>query len=201
MGWWATIAVVYIYVAHIYVPKNIVIVWTDDTLWIVVSNMWNTNSFEFCFFIFACARPSDCIPTQRKPPFLLPFLGANCLVIVLALIGIATKFVSGSDTSYDIDDDDLANVNKDDPMKRHKTLYTIVAICYILLSCHAWLVIFALWKQDSSAENKIIDSAIAMAMSNYPTLQSVASIDRTGIDSSMQSSARKIDDGLRLSYN
>lgn len=113
----------------------------------------------------------------------------------MALIGIVTKFVNTSDTTYDGDEFTAANEKKEDPMKRHKTLYTLVAICFILLNCHAWLVIFALYKQDSCSDNKIVDSAIAAAVLNYPPLQNVA----TAVDS-IESSVTKIDDGLRFSY-
>lgn len=113
----------------------------------------------------------------------------------MALIGIVTKFVNASDTTYDGDEFTEAHEKKEDPMKRHKTLYTLVAICFILLNCHAWLVIFALYKQDSSSDNKIVDSAIAAAVLNYPPLQNVA----TAVDS-IESSVTKIDDGLRFSY-
>lgn len=113
----------------------------------------------------------------------------------MALIGIVTKFVSASDTTYDIDEFTVAHGKAEDPMKRHKTLYTFVAICFILLNCHAWLVIFALYKQDSCSENKIVDSAIAAAVSNYPPLQNVATV----VDS-LELSDTKNDDGLRYSY-
>lgn len=113
----------------------------------------------------------------------------------MAFIGIVTKFVSGSDTTYDIDEFTTVNEKNEDIMKRHKTVYTIVAICFILVNCHAWLVIFALYKQDSSSENKIVDSAIVAAASNYPPLQNVAS----AVDS-IQSSVTKLDDGMRFSY-
>lgn len=126
---------------------------------------------------------------------LIPFLIANCLVIIMALIGIVTKFVTASDHTWDGDEYTTANEKKEDPMKRHKTLYTLVAICFIIMNCHAWLVIFALYKQDSSSENKIVDSAIAGAVLSYPPLQNVATV----VDS-LDSSVTKIDDGLRYAY-
>lgn len=113
----------------------------------------------------------------------------------MALIGIVTKFVIASDTTYDGDEFTTPHEKTEDPMKRHKTLYTLVAVLFILINCHAWLVIFALYKQDSSSENKIVDSAMAAAISNYPPLQNVS----TGVDS-IQSSVTKIDDGLRFAY-
>lgn len=126
---------------------------------------------------------------------MIPFLGANFLVIILAFIGIVTKFVQASDTTYDLDEFTTANEKNEDIMRRHKTLYTIVAIFFILLNCHAWLVIFALYKQDSTSENKIVDSAIVAAVSNYPPLQNVAS----AVDS-IRSSSTKIDDEMRFAY-
>lgn len=114
----------------------------------------------------------------------------------MALIGIVTKFVIASDRTYDSDEFMAASdPKKDDLMKRHKTLYTVVAFCFILLNCHAWLVIFALYKQDSCSENKIVDSAMAVAVANYPPLQNVATV----VDS-MQTSVTKIDDELRFAY-
>lgn len=113
----------------------------------------------------------------------------------MALIGIVTKFVIASDTTYDGDEFTTPNEKSEDPMKRHKTLYTLVAICFILMNCHAWLVIFALYKQDSSSDNKIVDSVIAGAVANYPPLQNVATV----VDS-IDTSVTKIDDGLRFSY-
>lgn len=70
-------------------------------------------------------------------------------------------------------------------MENHKTMYIAIAIGLVALSVHSWLVIFALYKHDSTPENKIVDDAIAATMSKYPPLQNVSTID----------------DGIRFTYN
>lgn len=91
-----------------------------------------------------------------------------------------------SDGSSDNDDNDDFTTpmsNENDEMRMSKTMYIAIAIAVIAITIHSWLVIYALYKHDSSFENKI-DDAVKAAISNVPPLQNVASVD----------------DGIRFTY-
>lgn len=92
--------------------------------------------------------------------------------------------LKSSDSADESDDYTTPLPYGSDGMQTHKTMYIIFAVALILLSCHSWLVIFALYKYDSNHENRIVDDVIAAAVSKYPPLQNVTTID----------------DGIRFTY-
>lgn len=118
---------------------------------------------------------------------MIPFLIVNFITIIGAVIGVILLIFKLNDktnddgSSGDVDSTPMPDENDD--MRMSKTLYTAIAIALIAISVHSWIVIYALYKHDSSFENKI-DDAVKAAISNIPPLQNVASVD----------------DGIRFTY-
>lgn len=110
----------------------------------------------------------------------------NCISIIGGIIGIILiSFKSNGkaniDSSESHDDNDENGFTtpmseQNDEMHMHKSMYIALAIGFLAISAHSWIVIYALYKNDSSFENKI-DDALNVAVSNYPPLQNVATID------------------------
>lgn len=115
---------------------------------------------------------------------MIPFLVANCVTIIGGIVGLVLIIFKSDDLADESGDFTTALPDASEEIETHKTMFIIIAIALIALSCHSWFVIFALYKHDSNHENKIVDDVIASAASKYPPLQSVATVD----------------DGLRFTY-
>lgn len=101
-------------------------------------------------------------------------------------MGIVLIFLRSSDKADENGDYTTALPDDANQMEHHKTMYAAMAIGFIALSVHSWLVIFALYRHDTTTpENEMVDDAIAATVSKYPPLQNVATVD----------------DGIRFTYN